>query len=324
VQTILPRVTAVCLATFEPRPDLLARQLASLRAQTHAGWTCLLDDDGSSPDGWAVVLAAVGDDERFDVRRREANAGAYRAFEQLLERVPAGVAWFAPCDQDDVWAPDHLDALVAAGEAGGATLAFGDARVVRDDGAVVAPTYWTNRDEFHDDLGDLLATNTVTGAASVVRRDVLDVALPFPEEVAGSFHDHWLALCALALGDLVYLPRPVLDYVQHAANVTGHGERRRPGEPSSGDPRRVRAARDRARHLRRPQVMAQALLERAAERMAPEKRRAAHRTARGDRGLPGLLWVLACAAREQARPRRTLEARRRAARAALARRLGGS
>jgi hypothetical protein len=32
-----------------------------------------------------------------------------------------------------------------------------------------------------------------------VRRAVLDVALPFPVEVDGSFRDHWLGLCALAL-----------------------------------------------------------------------------------------------------------------------------
>jgi glycosyltransferase involved in cell wall biosynthesis len=309
------------MSTYEPRADLLARQLASLRAQTDGRWRCLLDDDGSSEAAWAAVRRHVGGDERFDLRRHDANAGAYRAFERLFARVAPQTAWIAPCDQDDVWTPDHLDVLVGAAEAAGATLAFGDVRVVDDRGALLAPTYWTNRDEFHDDLGDLLATNTVTGAASVLRREVLDVALPFPDELAGSFHDHWLALCALALGDLVHVSRPVADYVQHGANVTGHGERRRRAERSSGDPQRARAARDRERHLRRPQVMAQALLERAGTAMTPQKRRAAQRTARGDDGLAGLLWVLGGAAREQLRPRRTLEARRRAARAAVLGRL---
>ena len=66
----------------------------------------------------------------------------------------------------------------------------------------------------------------MTGAASVLRREVLDVALPFPREVDGSYHDHWLALCALALGDLAYVARPLVDYVQHGANLVGHAERR--------------------------------------------------------------------------------------------------
>src|SRR6185436_7327817 len=109
------------------------------------------------------------------------------------------------------------------------------------------------------------------------RRDVLDVALPFPPEVDGSHHDHWLALCALALGDLAYIDRPLVDYVQHGANVVGHAPRRpRARAPrSSREILRVRAARDRERHVVRPQVMAGALLERAGDRMAPAKRRAA-------------------------------------------------
>jgi hypothetical protein len=63
-------------------------------------------------------------------------------------------------------------------------------------------------------MGDLIATNVVTGAASVLRGEVLEVALPFPPEVDGSFDDHWLALCALALGDLTYVDRPLVDYAQ--------------------------------------------------------------------------------------------------------------
>ncbi|MGZ8633485.1 MAG: glycosyltransferase family 2 protein, partial [Solirubrobacteraceae bacterium] len=75
-----------------------------------------------------------------------------------------------------------------------------------------------------DDLGAELQTNVVTGAACLVRREVLDVALPFPHELAGSFHDHWLAVCALALGDLAYVDRPLVDYVQHDGNVVGWSE----------------------------------------------------------------------------------------------------
>ena len=42
--------------------------------------------------------------------------------------------------------------------------------------------------------------NTVTGAASLFRRELLDVALPFPDVPGKPFHDHWLACVALAIG----------------------------------------------------------------------------------------------------------------------------
>lgn len=287
-------MVAVCLAVHEPDAELLAGQLASLDAQTDRHWLLVREDD-------------------------EAGIGPYHAFERCLSRVPGHADLIAPCDQDDVWHPDKLATLVAA-MAPGVTLAFSDLRIVDRAGTVLSPTYWTNRDNGFDDLGDLLATNTVTGAASLLRRDVLDVALPFPAALDGSFHDHWLALCALALGDLAYVDRALVDYVQHGANVVGHAERRRRSERSSRESWRVRAARDRERHILRPKLMARTLLERCGDRMTEPKRRCAEAVARGDEGWRALAAIAGRAAREQARPRRTLEAHRRALRGALWRR----
>jgi glycosyl transferase family 2 len=289
---------AVCLAVHRPDPRLLRRQLASLDAQTLADWTLVREDD-------------------------EVGVGAYRAFERCLAGAPADARFVAPCDQDDVWHPDKLAVLVEAIERTGALLAYCDLRIVRPDGTVLGETYWTDRDNACDDMGDLLATNVVTGAASLLRREVLDVALPFPREVDGSYHDHWLALCALALGDVAYVDRPLVDYVQHGANLVGHAERRPRGAAAAAPkaPWRTRAARDRERHVIRPQVMARALLERCGDRMAPAKRAAAEQAAHGDGSLADVARILVAAAREQARPRRTLDAHRRAARGAVWHRL---
>ena len=189
----------------------------------------------------------------------------------------------APCDQDDVWHPSKLATLSAA-LGGGATLAFCDLRIVDGAGSVLSPTYWTDRVATWDDLGAELQTNVVTGAACLVRREVLDVALPFPAELDGSFHDHWLAVCALALGELAHVDQALVDYVQHDANVVGWSQRRRRGEPSSGEAQAARAARDRERHLERPRLWARTLLERAPQ-IAPRAPRAG-RAARA--GLPWL------------------------------------
>jgi hypothetical protein len=275
-------MVAVCLAVHRPDPELLRRQLASLEVQTYREWVLVREDD-------------------------EAGTGAYRAFERCLGR-----------DQDDVWHADKLAVLAAALQGSGALLAYCDVRVVRPDGTVLSETYWTDRDNGWDDMADLLATNVVTGAASLLRREVLDVALPFPREVDGSYHDHWLALCALALGDVAYVDRPLVDYVQHGGNVVGHSPRRG-ASPGAKAPWRTRVRRDYERHVVRPQVMARALLERTA--MPAAKRRAVERAARGDARAGDLARILAGAAREQVRPRRTLDAQRRAARGALGRRL---
>jgi hypothetical protein len=278
-------VLAVCLATYAPRADLLERQLGSLDAQTVA----------------------------FERVRVDGVAPAWTAFERALARArDIGAAAAAPCDQDDVWTPDHLEVLRDALDAGGATLAYGDARVVDAAGAVLHASPWLRRERTHDDLADLLATNSVQGAASLVRREVLDLALPFPPPAAGAWHDHWLACCARALGEVAWVDRVVLDHVQHGANLVGHARPRGPGERSSGRPWRERAAADRAAHLERPALWARTLLERADGRLGRRERLALERAAR-----PTLAGLAVGALREARRPARTLEARRRALRARL-------
>jgi hypothetical protein len=71
-------------------------------------------------------------------------------------------------------------------------------------------------------MASMLVANTVTGAAALVRRDVVERALPFPECPGMQFHDHWLALVALASGRLEYVDRPLYDYVQHPGAILGH------------------------------------------------------------------------------------------------------
>ena len=64
------------------------------------------------------------------------------------------------------------------------------------------------------------------------RREVLSYALPFPQELPEQRHDHWVAIVAMALGDVEYVARPLYDYVQHGDAVLGHAQANQ-GAPSA-------------------------------------------------------------------------------------------
>lgn len=226
---------AICMATYEPNPDLLRVQLDSIRAQSGVEWRCFISDDASGPEAFAALEAEIAGDERFVLSRSERRLGFYRNFERALGMVPDDYDLVALSDQDDSWYPDKLARLSAA--LGSANMVYSDQRVVSTSGEVIASTYWTDRRNNHTDLLSLLIANTVTGAASLFRRDLLDLALPFPEVPGEQYHDHWLALVALATGDLAYLDEPLYDYVQHSGAVLGHDE------ANAGD--RARAIRER-------------------------------------------------------------------------------
>jgi hypothetical protein len=211
---------AICMATYEPPLELLRRQLDSIRAQTHGDWICVVSDDCSSPERFAAIERLVAGDSRFVLSRSPRRLGFYRNFERALSIAPADARYIALADQDDAWHPDKLATL--RDEIGDARLVYSDARVVRPDGELLASTYWSRRANNHRDLLSLLVANSVTGAASLFPGALLDDALPFPPAQFAHFHDHWLALCALALGEIRFVDRPLYDYVQHGDATLGH------------------------------------------------------------------------------------------------------
>jgi hypothetical protein len=272
---------AVCLATHEPDLERLAEQVASLRAQTERDWVCVVSDDASAPDTFAAIERLVAGDGRFSTSRSARRLGFYRNFERALALVPPDVEAVALCDQDDRWHPAKLALLREA--LGGGQLAFSDLRLVDGEGRVLRETLWEGRRNDHADLASLLVANSVPGASMLLRRSLLEIALPFPEVPGVPFHDHWLALSALTAGEIAYVDRPLYDYVRHGAAVLGGaaeaGRRRSPGRAAYFDGYLPRV------------VMAQTLLERCPSATAP-KRRVLARFIAAERSLRALAWLL--------------------------------
>jgi glycosyltransferase involved in cell wall biosynthesis len=263
---------AVCMATYEPDPELFARQVETLRAQTDTDWMCVISDDGSSDKAVAAMKSVLGDDERFAFSRAHERQVFYRNFERALTLAPPDAQLVALADQDDVWYPEKLATLRAA--LGDAPRDYSAQRLTAPDGKVLRESLWVGRRPNHESMMSLLVAGGVTGAAMLMRREVADLAVPFPDTPGMDFHDHWIALVALALGDIAYVDRPLYDYVQHESAVFGGEARRTPLDDQS------RGMRWRAAYFGgyvQRAVYATALLARCGDRMPAPKRRALRR-----------------------------------------------
>lgn len=311
---------AVCMGTFNPPPALLEAQLSSLRAQTDQAWVCVISDDCSSPDSYRVLEELIGGDPRFLLTRAPCRIGFYRNFERALTLAPANAPLIALSDQDDVWHPEKLAQLRAS--LGEAVLVYSDQRLVDSHGRVLRETMWRGRANNYTSLASMLMANSVTGAASLLRREVLERALPFPDSPGIEFHDHWLALVALASGKISYLDRPLYDYVQHEAAVLG----------------KVLSPRT-TRQLRRPRmqewraayflgympgkVRAHTLLLRFGDALEARKRRDLERYLATDSSLLAFLWLVLRPLRRLLGRNETLGTEWELARGVLWRRLAG-
>jgi glycosyltransferase involved in cell wall biosynthesis len=302
-------LVAICMATFEPPLELFRRQVDSIRAQTLSDWVCVVSDDCSDPARFAQIEEVLAGDPRFVLSRSDRRRGFYHNFERALSLAPAGARYVAMADQDDVWHPDKLATLVAA--IGDARLIYSDQRIISEAGDLIAETYWGQRGNNHSSMLSLLVANSVTGAASLFPRDLLDDALPFPPAQFAHFHDHWIALTALALGEIRFVDRPLYDYVQHGQATLGHaaanrmtGIRDRLSSARRGPRERIRLWRmhyfvDVCRLIQYATV----LRLRCGHRMSARKRRALDRFVRADRSLLPVAGLAVRGARELVRGR---------------------
>ena len=235
----------------------------------------------------------------------------------------------ALADQDDRWDPDKLATLAAA--LGDAQLVYSDARLVSRAGQPIADSWWGARRNNHNDLLSVLVANSVTGAASLLRRELLDDALPFPPAQFAHFHDHWLGLVALARGAIDYVDRPLYDYVQHGEASLGHAAANQMTSLTQRL-RQRRPLRERVGLWRlhyfvdvcRLAQFATVLLIRCGERMDPAKRRELESFVAAERNPAAIARLVVRGARELVGRPETLGAEWMLAHALIWRRLVGA
>ncbi len=208
----------------------IAEQIESIRRQSFAGWRLVVRDDGSSDETVRIVERLAAGDSRVEVLRDgRGNLGPARSFGVLLEHASnAGARRVALADQDDVWRPEKLERELALlrrreNELGERTplLVHSDLTVVDETLEVIAPSllaFQRMKPVTEGALSKLLIQNFVTGCTTVINRPLLDAALPFPQVI---MHDWWLALCAAAMGEVLYLPEATVLYRQHGRNTLG-------------------------------------------------------------------------------------------------------
>ena len=212
----------VCLATFNGE-RWLREQIESIRDQHHADWRLWISDHGSEDRTIDIAREFTSLDERIELLPSNAPAGGpAENFQYLLATLaddgPAADDAIFLCDQDDRWDAQKLERQVAALNSADAT--FADLVYLSETGASaerrVLPTL---KAVLPATVESLLAQNSVVGCTLGFRPAVLDLALPFPEGLVN--HDWWLALCALCVGELVFVDEPLVAYRQHADNAVG-------------------------------------------------------------------------------------------------------
>lgn len=209
------------MATFNGRL-YVEEQLTSILPQLG-----LLDEvivvDDASLDGTPDIIEALCD-PRIRIVRRSHNAGYVAAFEEALT-LATGTHIFLS-DQDDVWPPGRValmqQSLQTAQIVAGNVDPLVPGTRVRPRGVIGS---WRLRSRQAGRRGLMtvrlaLSQAPYYGSALAMRRDLLDLALPFPPS-ACELHDAWLVLVGLEAGTLAHEESTVVLRRLHGSNASG-------------------------------------------------------------------------------------------------------
>jgi glycosyltransferase involved in cell wall biosynthesis len=210
----------------------IVEQLRSILAQTLLPDEIIVSDDGSQDGTVALVEAEFATHQsqgvQFRLVRNPEPLGVARNFEQAIALCSG--AFVALSDQDDVWHPERLARMAAFFRSSPEVmLMFSDAELVDASGAPLGESLFEglsisvgDRDALRNGPGFdvLLRRNLVTGATTMFRRRLADLAAPFPD---AWIHDEWLAMIASVTGGVRLIDEPLVAYRQHGSNEIGAG-----------------------------------------------------------------------------------------------------
>ncbi len=198
----------------------IRKQLNSILLQTFRDFELVVCDDASTDDTWDILCEYQEKDKRVRCYRNDKNLGFVKNFEKAAQLC--GGDFIALSDQDDIWSENHLEVLIENRDK--ASLVFSESLGITADGSIMPHCFFSKNIDtlFSFDKNDLffftLAWNFAQGCTMLVQRDLMNAALPFPDDI--DFHDHWLSCVALVAGSgLHFVDTVTVYYRHHGGNV---------------------------------------------------------------------------------------------------------
>jgi teichuronic acid biosynthesis glycosyltransferase TuaG len=182
------------------RAQTLVQAIESVFAQTSRVLEILVCDDGSTDDTAAIVATIAARDRR--VRWLPGPRGGRPAIPRNRGISVASGEWLAFLDSDDTWAPEKIEAQLAAAQNLRCGAVCSNAMRVFED-SEAGPLLVRRGARLN--LGDLLRVNWVICSSSMVHASVLSQAGAFPEAAdLKATEDYALWLRVATLTDFAY------------------------------------------------------------------------------------------------------------------------
>ncbi|MEJ7692546.1 glycosyltransferase family 2 protein [Daejeonella sp.] len=203
---------SIALCTYNGS-EFLDEQLVSILNQDYCNYEVVIVDDASTDDTRTIISSYL-QDSRIRFYKNQENLGYAANFSKAMSLCKGEL--IALSDQDDIWLPEKIKLMVERME--GVSGLYHNSAFMTKSGQLTGLKL-TDKVRFVSGKypESLLLYNYVGGHTLMLKRDVLNHALPVPQ---GIYHDWWLAFVCMNLHGLDYIEKPLVHYRIHDSNQT--------------------------------------------------------------------------------------------------------
>ena len=194
--------------------EYLEQQLISFANQQKLPDELIICDDRSSDDT-IRILEQFSKHAPFDVKIfiNDHNLGFVKNFEKALSQCNGDIIFLS--DQDDSWFPNKISSILKHFNSNSqSSLIIHDAKIVDEN------LKYHGSNTLSQVLRGYGSTDVyITGALTAIRKDLLDYALPFPENIES--HDGWIHNVAKILNKREIVKTSLGFIRRHSSNTSG-------------------------------------------------------------------------------------------------------
>lgn len=215
---------SVAMATYNGE-TFLERQLMSVFAQSLTPQEIIICDDGSTDRTWEILeRLKVFSPAPIHIYRNKERLGFRRNFLKIASLCQSDLIAF--CDQDDLWDDCKLETVERAFTDEVMMVFHGAHFIDAADNPLgemsrVSPTAMKFKSMELDAFAKVLGFSMVFRRALCQFDDQHGHSVDDTHVSEVAAHDQWYTFLASVLGDVVYLPDPLVRYRLHSANAMG-------------------------------------------------------------------------------------------------------
>jgi glycosyltransferase involved in cell wall biosynthesis len=202
----------------------LTRQLDSILSQIKSTDEVVIVDDCSTDDTVEIIKNYNCNNIKLFLNDR--NQGHVGSFEKAISLAKNDIILLS--DQDDVWLPERLNKLIVKCYIEQTALLTSNFGLIDENDLSLPDPKYSLREidsnlHFSNITNIFLGKRPYFGCAMILRRDLIDIAFPFPAWVEG--HDVWFALCSNALQSNSHFELKTINRRLHSSNLTSLNRR---------------------------------------------------------------------------------------------------